>query len=531
MEKVQLRKREKIEYRGEMLTVTEIAKAEGVFGSSLRSTYLKIGDIYEAVRLTKSRKTGTRERIEYHGEMHTLNSIAKIEGIRWQSLKVNYEKYGDIEKAIAVTKESKLNKNGSILYRGEMKTLNAIAISEGLSRESLKKYYDEFGNIEKAIAVAKRHQKKKTISKQRVIIDNSEVDLLSASIILGMKYNQLLNMLSKGITIDEIVQVRRKEQSPRNLRQNLLLEDGKTLRQYCLENKLNYTCIYYSVVTYGKSLEEAIDSYRKNGQRIPRNWIFDRYGVLLRHLMISEKIDTNAILRFMRNENLSLQQATQKYIIRKNAKKEKLDPDWIEELYSIFTDENLKEEYDNYRKHFFVDDKEESCVLKSQEDIERLERKSDLFEIRRALDENIFTPAEEAELLKQYNVQPEEIDFIFIDLYSRFNNGAIMGAEQSEQLRVNLLNEIIRKWPSLTNEERNDVINSNSITSQEVSRISSTSEQIEKYKKMIELDEKHTDANITAIMRASVGENVGNNEEVRHELHRQQEKLDDSVQR
>lgn len=49
----------------------------------------------------------------------------------------------------------------------------------------------------------------------------------------------------------------------------LVLPNGQSLLEYCIENGLNFSCIYYSIHTYGKTMEEAIKHYREKGQEIP----------------------------------------------------------------------------------------------------------------------------------------------------------------------------------------------------------------------------------------------------------------------
>ena len=65
----------------------------------------------------------------------------------------------------------------------------------------------------------------------------------------------------------------------------LVLPNGQSLLEYCIENGLNFSCIYYSIHTYGKTMEEAIKHYREKGQEIPSSWIYEKYGILLKHLL------------------------------------------------------------------------------------------------------------------------------------------------------------------------------------------------------------------------------------------------------
>ena len=89
---------------------------------------------------------------------------------------------------------------------------------------------------------------------------------------------------------------------------------------------------------YNKTLEEAVANYNQNGQETPKAWIYEKYGVLFKHLMLSESIDSGNVIRYMREDYLPLEQAIEKYIIRKNAQKDDLDKDWMEELYDLLSD-------------------------------------------------------------------------------------------------------------------------------------------------------------------------------------------------
>ena len=203
--KAQIKRKGTIKYKGKTLTLTEIASMEGVSYISLKSSYEKLGDIYEAINMAKSRQTGARQLIEYKGEMQTLNSIANIEGIRWNTLKRKFELYGDIYKAVEVTKASQKSRNGSIEYKGKKMTLNEIAKLEGLTRNSLQKYYERYGNIGKAILIARLNQKR---NKRNSVSDETEdrrVDLYSTSIMLGISYNELKKQLEAGASHNELI--------------------------------------------------------------------------------------------------------------------------------------------------------------------------------------------------------------------------------------------------------------------------------------------------------------------------------------
>ena len=223
---------------------------------------------------------------------------------------------------------------------------------------------------------------------------------------------------------------------------------------------------------------------------MPRNWVFEKYGVLLRHLMTSSNIDIQRVVDYMRKEQISMSEAIEKYVIRRNSKDNKLDSDWMQEVYGILTDENMSDEYEEFKNTFYIDEKEEECIIKSQREIQALERKLLLFEIAEVIEENTFSIEELPELLQIYEVQADEVETIFLDLYSKFEKGIILGEEQSQLKRREVLNEITRKWYYLGQEERERILKDNEVTDEEKQMIVNTSNEIVKYKGMLKIGEK-----------------------------------------
>lgn len=53
-------------------------------------------------------------------------------------------------------------------------------------------------------------------------------------------------------------------------------------------------------------MEEAIKHYREKGQEIPSSWIYEKYGILLKHLLLNNNINSQRVVSYMRKENISL---------------------------------------------------------------------------------------------------------------------------------------------------------------------------------------------------------------------------------
>lgn len=479
----------KIEYNGELLTLDAIAKREGLKRDTLERNYNNTENIYDAVKVCLEKKKKAEEaKVTYKGESRTITSVAKELGISKETLKKYYKKSESIEKAIEMFNKNKQEvEDSKIEYKGDHKFLKAIAREEAVAETTLTRYFQKYNNIDKAVFMAKIQREKS----KRVKIKGGNVNLYDLSIILGVKYSELINCLKNGMSIEEI-----KKQKPNNSKRMKLkqeytiLSSGQTLLEYCVENGVNYAFIYRAINTYGKTIEEAVQEYRKNGSNMPRNWVFEKYGVLLRHLMTSSNIDIQRVVDYMRKEQISMSEAIEKYVIRKNSKDNKLDSDWMQEVYGILTDENMSDEYEEFKNTFYIDEKEEECIIKSQREIQALERKLLLFEIAEVIEENTFSIEELPELLQIYEVQADEVETIFLDLYSKFEKGIILGEEQAQLKRREVLNEITRKWYYLGQEERERILKDNEVTDEEKQMIVNTSNEIVKYKGMLKIGEK-----------------------------------------
>lgn len=479
----------KIEYNGELLTLDAIAKREGLKRDTLERNYNNTENIYDAVKVCLEKKKKAEEaKVTYKGESRTITSVAKELGISKETLKKYYKKSESIEKAIEMFNKNKQEvEESKIEYKGDYKFLKAIAREEAVAETTLTRYFQKYNNIDKAVFMAKIQREKS----KRVKIKGGNVNLYDLSIILGVKYSELINCLKNGMSIEEI-----KKQKPNNSKRMKLkqeytiLSSGQTLLEYCVENGVNYAFIYRAINTYGKTIEEAVQEYRKNGSNMPRNWVFEKYGVLLRHLMTSSSIDIQRVVDYMRKEQISMSEAIEKYVIRRNSKDNKLDSDWMQEVYGILTDENMSDEYEEFKNTFYIDETEEECIIKSQREIQALERKLLLFEIAEVIEENTFSIEELPELLQIYEVQADEVETIFLDLYSKFEKGIILGEEQSQLKRREVLNEITRKWYYLGQEERERILKDNEVTDEEKQMIVNTSNEIVKYKGMLKIGEK-----------------------------------------
>jgi len=479
----------KIEYEGKKMTLDAIARSEGLKRDTLETHYKRTGNIYEAVRYClEIKKKSEDEKIDYKGEKRTKTSIARELGISKKTFAKYYEQAKTVEGAVELYRASlQAVEDAKVSYNGERKSVKAIARDENVAETTLTRYIEKYDTVEKAVFMARiQRQKSKTVK-----VKDRDVNLYDLSVILGIKYTELINMINKGMSIKQI-----KEQNkihPKRTKQKqeyVNLSTGQTLLEYCVDNGLNYSFIYRAINTYGKTLEEASREYQNSGSNLPSHWIFEKYGLLLRHLMTENNIDIQRVVYYMRKEQISMSEAVEKYIIRKNSKKENLDADWMQEVYAVLTDDNMVDEYDDFKKAFYINEKEEECVIHSYDEVKNLERKLLLFEIAEAVKKNAFSQEEMTELLQIYEVKPEEIETIFLDLYGKYEGKILLGENEAEAKRRRVINEISRKWYYLTSEERDKILADNGISDGEADIIAELSSNIVKYKNMLKPIEK-----------------------------------------
>lgn len=404
-------------------------------------------------------------------------------GLSKTSLRKYYEQTGDIYEAIELyNQKQKEYEDSKIEYKGERKFLRTIAKDEGVAETTLGRYYKKYGSIDKAVYMAKI-QRKRT---QKIKLQNSSLGLSDLSIILGIKESELLNMLNSGMSIEDIKQQKPNRTRRSTLRQETLkLPNGQPLLDFCVENGLNFSCIYYAINTYGKSVEEAIEEYRKNGQNIPQQWIFEKYGILLKHLLLQNNVNSQRVVSYMRKENISINDALEEYVIRRNCRNLDLDYEWIHELYGVLTDEKMTEEYDDFKRTFFVSEQEEECIIESYDEIEGLQRKLLLYEIAEAFREGVFEESEKGELLRIFDITDKEVETIFLDLYNGFGNK--ISLSKSQQKRRDVIVGIIKKWYYMTEAERTGILEQEKIPPEERKNIEDLSSNIVKYQNALHI--------------------------------------------
>ena len=151
----------KIEFYGEILSLRAISLRIGISRDTLLKHYEETGDIYEAEKICSDIVAKNDDKlIAYNGKMLAMQTIAKEEGIKdAKTLKKYYDQTGDIYKAIKKCQDNKIE------YNGEMLTINAIARKTSLKGDTLKKYYEKTGSIYEAVRQCSELRKKQEEAK------------------------------------------------------------------------------------------------------------------------------------------------------------------------------------------------------------------------------------------------------------------------------------------------------------------------------------------------------------------------------
>lgn len=425
-----------IEYNGEILSLKAISVKEDVKFESLKKNWEDTEyDIYKAVKLTKKSQLKRNGSIEYNGEMMTILAISNMEELEHHALGRYYEKTGNIYESVELAKKAKERHNGTIPYKGQMMTITGIANLEKIKRDTLKAYYELYGNIEKAVFITKESQAKR----KQALLRGKKATYEELSNYLGISTFNLEKMINDGYSPDEIEKkikkgVKKEEQLKFN-------EDS--LYSYCIKNSYNYWVINYMIKTFNKTPEEAIRLYLENGQKVPTKWIYEKYNLLFKHLLLNYGLDSNRIIKIMKDNNCGIEKAIDELIFASDNDKNDLkiaEINWLKELYS-FLKELSPEEFEEAKKTFYIDNRELNFMQEKGNKIELIKRQLLLFEFSNIINE--WTLDELIEMMNLYEITDEEKRIIVIDLYSPFENKIINPTDEFNNRHNQLKNAII----------------------------------------------------------------------------------------
>lgn len=140
--------------------------------------------------------------------------------------------------------------------------------------------------------------------------------------------------------------------------------------------------------TYGKTPEEALETYIANGQQIPTKWIYEKYNVLFKHLTLNFGLDSNRIIKIMKDENCDIEEAITRLIFisnNENSGFKFIEIDWLHELY-LFIKDLKDEEICEAKTTFYITDREMDFIEEKSRKVEIIKRQLLLFEFSMIID-------------------------------------------------------------------------------------------------------------------------------------------------
>ena len=330
-------KTEIIEYHGEKLTLEEIAQKEALDLRELNRYYKSTGNIYNAIVQYRRDLKRKVKKLEYeNGEILAISVIAKRENISLKDLNRVYNETKDIFEAVKRCKEiqkqrkerkEQIEQNEKEEYYGQRIRLREIAAIEGIDANKLREYFRDTKDVYKAVFMAK-HQKQK---EKVVTYPGISIDLYDLSLLIGVNYTYLINLLNEGISIAEIKENYANSQIAG---ENIRLKSGRTLLEFCTSEKLKFDFMYRAICTYGKNIKDATDACKNDSKSIPATWVCEKYHEKLNQLGIVGAQEA-VILNDLQHKKTSLDEAVELCIIRKNARKNSISVGWGETLYGL----------------------------------------------------------------------------------------------------------------------------------------------------------------------------------------------------
>ncbi len=404
-----------ISYYDEILSLKAISEREKIKFESLKKFYEQCDDIYEAVKLTKSAQAKRNGNILYKGKLMSALSIANMEGIDAKSLRRHFDETNDIELAVQLTIEAKNKQNGTILYNGNLMTITGIANLEGIKRDTLKEFYELYNNIDKAVFLTKESQKRR----RQALYKNNPTSIESFSKYYKISVLKLNELIESGLSLDDVEKQIEKNNKPNR---EIIMYNGQSLYQFCLDHGYNYWVINHIINKYNKTVEEAINEYVLSGQQIPTKWIYEKYNILFKHLMLKFGFDSNRVIKIIKEENCDIEDALIKLIFISDKNLKSVESNWLEELYRFIKSSNSSELDDIYRT-FYVDEREKEILKFKDNQVENIKRELLLFEFSEVID--IWNKNELYEMFDLYNISDAEIITIYSELYMPFIDGVI----------------------------------------------------------------------------------------------------------
>ena len=436
----------------------------GTWGSRMKQGSVKVSPELEKLTLSlypkqfeKNRQVYTEEQIkealEIHKREHEDSDRIPIKAvvILKDGTKVNIGIWGRNMKTGKTPISSELRELVLKLYPNQFKVIKKSKTGKA-STSTLEKYKNIFdGDEEKANRVVEclkdLREKRQSRKKQEWNMDN----LLQEFDVNVKQLNSYLN---------------RTKSEERKAPSEPLKYHGETLRSYCIERGYNYDVIARAVRlhefcphdTLEQLINRVVTTYHQEGQQAPSTWIYEKYGNLVKHELTYLHLDSNAILRNMSQNVISLEEAIRHDVFLKE-RKERTN-DWLEEPYNYLveeidsekgkeeTEQDLIIRFYSLVKEYHLEQSEYQILWNS------ISRYINTMREYQKLDVGLTTKEEEKiEKIKKYRMEEQDIEESFFIPLS-FDKGVLVGRQSELYKRRDELKKHIMGWDNYTEEEK-----------------------------------------------------------------------------
>jgi|GEM_PF-2007936 len=280
-------------------------------------------------------------------------------------------------------------------------------------------------------------------------------------------------------------------------KQSPLVYQGKTLKAFCLENGYNYEVVSRAVrlqeFCEHDSLEQLINrslmDYLHHGQKKTATWVYEKYGHLVKHMLLELGLDSNRILQDMSKRVITLEEAIRHQVFLQT--RQHREDDWLEELYNYLIEEinvdkdskqtvdDIVEMYKLLVTEYHLTSEEQQLIYTAFVRYLKTMKEYQILDVGLETDEN-----KKLTKIKDYSLEAEDIEeSYFVPL--KFDQGVLLGKKSELYQRRQLLRQYIIDWDYYSEQEKQETVIDNNFTVDEINYINTTREQINKMIKKI----------------------------------------------
>lgn len=451
-EKQEIRKGQVV-WQEEQISLVKLAEKLQISNTTLSRYYKKTKNIEEAVQMTKQASEARFFNVQLEdGTKTNIEALARENDLVDHILMRIYKQTGNIEEALEQAKRNQEAFHGTIFYEkdGQKHTANYIARENKIHPDVFKKFYRKTNNVEKAILLAKEGQRRKEKNRGKST---------------WMQYFDLKQTSRKTPIIQEQAKAR-----------TIQMIEGESLFSYCRKHGYNYDSIEYLIHEKSMTVQDAISSYEKNGQTVPKEWIYEKYGVLFRHLMLSFQLRSDDIVRIMKRENCSIRKAMEEYIwSMDNDGFSKNEVSLLHEISSLLKTCN-EEESKEVIQEFYLEEREIALLEKKNKKINDIDRKILLYDFSTVL--HSWEKEDLIDMMLEYEITDKEVVEIYTNLYTPFKDKILLPSESMEKKRRTKVEDFIASTYQEQEEVWMDKLKQSDFSKEEKLRIVDTTEKI-----------------------------------------------------